>query len=137
MGGEERLIDIIEYPTADAELYMQLLPRETADQLAELAAQLRDTSVIHINSTAYGDACRLAKKSHTDPRLALLGLSQADDDAKQAGERIAQLLADEELCATIGRNAKDRVRQRFLIPRLLNDYLCAAQRARSLAPLPG
>ena len=132
------MIDIIEYPTADAELYMQLLPRETADQLAELAAQLRDTSVIHINSTAYGDAYRLAKKSHPDPRLALLGLSQAnDDDAKQAGERIAQLLADEELCATIGRNAKDRVRQRFLIPRLLNDYLCAAQRARSLAPLPG
>ena len=128
------MIDTIEYPTADADLYMQLLPRETVDQLAELAAQLRDTSAIHINSTAYGDACRLPKKSHPDPRLALLGLSRAnDDDAKQAGERIAQLLADEELCATIGRNARDRVRQRFLIPRLLNDYLNAAQQACAVA----
>lgn len=58
------------------------------------------------------------------------------DDAKQAGERMAQLLADDELCAKIGRNAKDRVRQRFLIPRLLNDYLRAAQQACSAAPQP-
>ena len=58
------------------------------------------------------------------------------DDAKQAGERMAQLLADDELCAKIGRNAKDRVRQRFLIPRLLNDYLRAAQQASSAAPQP-
>ena len=56
------------------------------------------------------------------------------DDARQAGERMAQLLADDELCAEIGRNAKARVRQRFLIPRLLNDYLRAAQQARSASP---
>ena len=56
------------------------------------------------------------------------------DDARQAGERMAQLLADVELCAEIGRNAKARVRQRFLIPRLLNDYLRAAQQARSASP---
>lgn len=55
------------------------------------------------------------------------------DSAKQAGERIAQLVGDEELCATIGRNARDRVRERFLMPRLLNDYLQAAQQARSAA----
>ena len=133
------MIDTVEYPTANADLYMQLLPRETADQLAELAAQLRDTSVIHINSTAYGDAHRLAKKSHPDPAAGVAGLESGQRRRRKAGwrKRIAQLLADEELCATIGRNAKDRVRQRFLIPRLLNDYLCAAQRARSLAPLPG
>ena len=58
------------------------------------------------------------------------------DNARQAGERMAQLLADDELCAKIGRNARDRVRQRFLIPRLLNDYLRAAQQARSAAPQP-
>jgi len=133
MGGKARLIDIIEYLTADAELYMQLLPRGTADQLAELASQFQHRSVIHINSTAYGDAYRLAKKSHPDLQLALLGLSQANGDAKQAEGRIAQLLADEELCATIGRNARDRVRRRFLIPRLLNDYLNAAQQACAVA----
>ena len=55
------------------------------------------------------------------------------DDSRQAGERMAQLLADDELCAKIGRNARDRVRQRFLIPRLLNDYLRAAQQAHSVA----
>ena len=58
------------------------------------------------------------------------------DNAEQAGQRMTQLLADAELCAEIGRNAKNRVRQRFLIPRLLNDYLRAAQQARSAAPQP-
>ena len=58
------------------------------------------------------------------------------DNARQAGERMAQLLSDDELCATIGRNAKDRVRQKFLLPRLLNDYLRAAHKARSAAPQP-
>ena len=53
------------------------------------------------------------------------------DSADEAGKRIAQLLADPDLRATIGSNAKERVRQRFLIPRLLYDYLQAAQRARS------
>ncbi len=53
------------------------------------------------------------------------------ENAIQAGERIAQLLGDEQLCAKIGRNARDRVRQRFLMPRLLNDYMKAAQHARS------
>lgn len=58
------------------------------------------------------------------------------DNAEQAGQRMTQLLADADLCAEIGRNAKDRVRQRFLIPRLLNDYLRAAHQARSAAPQP-
>lgn len=58
------------------------------------------------------------------------------DNSVQAGERMAQLLTDDELCAKIGCNAKDRVRQRFLIPRLLNDYVRAAQQARSAAPQP-
>lgn len=55
------------------------------------------------------------------------------DNARQAGERIAELLVDEELRAEIGRNARDRVRRKFLMPRLLNDYLRAAQLARSAA----
>ena len=54
------------------------------------------------------------------------------DNSRQAGERMAELLADDDLCDKIGRNARDRVRQRFLIPRLLNDYLRAAQHARSV-----
>ena len=58
------------------------------------------------------------------------------DNAEQAGQRMTQLLSDDELCAEIGRNAKARVRQRFLIPRLLNDYLRAAHQARSAAPQP-
>ena len=58
------------------------------------------------------------------------------DNATQAGERMAQLLSDDELCAEIGRNARDRVRQRFLIPRLLNDYLRAARQATSAARQP-
>ncbi len=52
------------------------------------------------------------------------------NSAAEAGERIARLLAQPDLRAEIGRNAKERVRQRFLMPRLLRDYLKAAQCAR-------
>ena len=55
------------------------------------------------------------------------------DTPEQAGERIVQLLDDPDLRAVIGRNAREKVRQRFLIPRLLYDYLWAAQQARATA----
>lgn len=55
------------------------------------------------------------------------------DFAEEAGERVAQLLADPELRADIGRNAKGRVRDNFLMPRLLYDYMDAARQARNLA----
>ncbi len=48
----------------------------------------------------------------------------------EAGERIAQLLSDPDLRATIGKNARQRVRERFLMPRLMYDYMRAAQQAR-------
>ena len=48
------MIDFIEYPTADADLYLELLPPATAKQLTAIADQFRTKSVIHINSTAYG-----------------------------------------------------------------------------------
>ena len=55
------------------------------------------------------------------------------DSPKQAGERMQRLLADDGLRSEIGRNARDRVRQRFLMPRLLNDYLHAARQAQAVA----
>lgn len=55
------------------------------------------------------------------------------DSAPEAGERLAQLLADPDLRVAMGRNARERVRQRFLMPRLLRDYLCAAQPAAGAA----
>lgn len=55
------------------------------------------------------------------------------DTPEEAGERIAQLLADPAMCAEIGRKAKERVRDNFLMPRLLYDYMEAARKARNLA----
>ena len=55
------------------------------------------------------------------------------DSSQQAGERIVQLLEDPGLRSAIGRNARERVRERFLIPRLLYDYLTAAQQAGNTA----
>lgn len=55
------------------------------------------------------------------------------DSSEQAGERVAQLLDDPDMRDDIGRNAKDRVRDHFLLPRLLYDYMEAARRARKLA----
>ena len=55
------------------------------------------------------------------------------DSAEEAGNRMAQLLDSPELRATIGAAAQDRVRQRFLIPRLLHDYLRVGEQARTIA----
>ncbi len=52
------------------------------------------------------------------------------NSAAEAGERIAQLLSDPDLRAAMGKNARQRVRERFLLPRLTYDYMQAAQQAR-------
>ncbi len=48
----------------------------------------------------------------------------------EAGERISQLLSNPDLRATMGKNARQRVRERFLLPRLMYDYMRAAHDAR-------
>ena len=55
------------------------------------------------------------------------------DSAEEAGNRMAQLLDSPDLRAAIGAAAQDRVRQRFLIPRLLHDYLRVGEQARAIA----
>ena len=55
------------------------------------------------------------------------------DTVEEAGRRMTQLLSDPDLRSVVGRNARERVRERFLLPRLLNDYLQAAREARSRA----
>ena len=55
------------------------------------------------------------------------------DSAEQAGERMAQLLANPALRARIGAAARERVRQRFLIPRLLDDYWQVASQLKAMA----
>lgn len=55
------------------------------------------------------------------------------DSAEEAGSRMAALLSDPDLRSAVGENARERVRQRFLLPRLLNDYLQAARGARARA----
>ena len=52
------------------------------------------------------------------------------NSAAEAGERMAQLLSDPDLRDTMGRNARERVRERFLMPRLMYDYMRAAEHAR-------
>lgn len=42
---------------------------------------------------------------------------------EQAAERIVQLVRDEELCLSIGEKARERVRENFLMTRLLENYL--------------
>jgi trehalose synthase len=53
------------------------------------------------------------------------------DSPDQAGNRIAQLLANPELRAKMGKAAKERIREQFLMPRLLSDYLQVALQARN------
>ncbi len=53
------------------------------------------------------------------------------NSATEAGERMAQLLADPDLREAMGRNARQRVRERFLLPRLMYDYMRVTQDARN------
>jgi trehalose synthase len=55
------------------------------------------------------------------------------NSAQEAGERIAQLLSDPALRETMGRNAKEKVRRCFLMPRLLYDYMRVAHQAHCTA----
>ena len=49
------------------------------------------------------------------------------DSPQEAGRYLVELLEDPELASRMGAAAKERVRQHFLLPRLLLDYLKAAQ----------
>ena len=49
------------------------------------------------------------------------------DSPEEAGRYLVKLLKDPELASHMGAAAKERVRQHFLLPRLLLDYLKAAQ----------
>lgn len=45
------------------------------------------------------------------------------DNVEQTAERIVQILKDEKLRTSLGTNAREVVRQRFLMPRLMEDWL--------------
>ena len=55
------------------------------------------------------------------------------DSPQECGERIAELVRNEPLRREMGHAARERVRERFLLPRLARDYLAAV---RSLMPAP-
>ena len=52
------------------------------------------------------------------------------NSSAEAGERMAQLLSDPDLREAIGKNARERVRERFLMPRLTYDYMRVVQQVR-------
>ena len=54
------------------------------------------------------------------------------DNPQECGERIVQLIQDESLRREMGMAAQERIREKFLLPRLALDYLKAV---RSLLPL--
>ena len=59
------------------------------------------------------------------------------DSPEEAGRYLVKLLKDPELASHMGAAAKERVRQHFLLPRLLLDYLKAAQASLEARPLTG
>lgn len=54
------------------------------------------------------------------------------DNVPQCAERILRLLQQPELRASMGEAARNSVRQRFLLPRFLRDYLKACQEAKAV-----
>ena len=59
------------------------------------------------------------------------------DSPEEAGQYLLELLRDPERASRMGTAAKERVRQRFLLPRMLLDYLKAAQAALKSKPIAG
>ncbi len=54
------------------------------------------------------------------------------DDVPQCAQRILRLLREPELRSSMGEAARTSVRQRFLLPRFLRDYLKACQEAKAV-----
>ena len=52
------------------------------------------------------------------------------NNPRECGERIVQLAKDEDLRLRMGQAARERVRERFLLPRLALDYLAAVRSVR-------
>ena len=145
--GERVLRSVVEHADRDPDIHLFFSPHDLPATNDEIVNALQTHSQVLVQkSTREGFGLTVSEgmwkgKPMIGGNVGGIRLQIVDgesgylvDDARQAGERMAQLLADDELCAEIGRNAKARVRQRFLIPRLLNDYLRAAQQARSASP---
>ena len=145
--GERVLRSVVEHADRDPDIHLFFSPHDLPATNDEIVNALQTHSQVLVQkSTREGFGLTVSEgmwkgKPMIGGNVGGIRLQIVDgesgylvDDARQAGERMAQLLADVELCAEIGRNAKARVRQRFLIPRLLNDYLRAAQQARSASP---
>ena len=59
------------------------------------------------------------------------------DSPQEAGEYLVELLRDPEMASEMGKRARERVREHFLLPRLLLDYLKAAQASMESRPFTG
>ena len=59
------------------------------------------------------------------------------DSPEEAGRYLVELLKDPEMASRMGAQAKERVRQHFLLPRLLLDYLKATQASLEAKPTTG
>ena len=59
------------------------------------------------------------------------------ESPEEAGRCLVELLKDPELASQMGTQAKERVREHFLLPRLLLDYLKAAQASLEAKPVIG
>lgn len=57
------------------------------------------------------------------------------NSSEEAGSYLTELLRDPELASHMGAQAKERVRQQFLLPRLLLDYLKAAEVSLETRPV--
>ena len=58
------------------------------------------------------------------------------DNPSECGERIVQLIHDEDLRSRMGKAARERVREKFLLPRLAQDYLNAVRAVSPAGPVP-
>ena len=59
------------------------------------------------------------------------------NDPSECGERIVQLIQDEDLRSRMGKAARERVREKFLLPRLALDYLNAVRAVSPTSTVPG
>ena len=58
------------------------------------------------------------------------------DNPRECGERIVQLVQDKHLRLKMGKAARERVREKFLLPRLVLDYLSAVRAVSPFGAVP-
>lgn len=138
----EVLNSVLEYAGGDPDIHAYFYPVDLPDSIDRIVNAFQTVSLVVMQkSTREGFGLTVAE-AMSKGRAVIGGnaggiRAQIEDgvngylvdSAEECGRRLVELLKDGELRERMGKAARERVRERFLLPRLALDYLRAVKRS--------